>query len=296
MLPAPAQRQPHGVGAGTALGPRDAAVLEHDRGPGGVGRLDGRLHDRLERLLQVERLRDRLRDAGERLELVHPPLRLRVQLRVLDRLRDLAGDRHQQVDLGLRERARLAGAHVERALELLAGEDRHGEDRGVVVLRQVRERLEARVEVRVGGDHDRLAVGRRSAGDPLAAAHPRRPRRALDARAVRRAQHELVGALVVEVDVGGVGLERRRDLVRDRLHHLLQVERGVDDLGRARQEREMPARHRRSRQVAEDERTEDRARDVSEKLNQPTTISRRRVAGACGSPARSSRCSRGPST
>ena len=54
---------------------------------------DRRLHDRLERLLQVERLGDGLRDLRERLELVHPPLRVGVELRVLDRLRDLGGDR-----------------------------------------------------------------------------------------------------------------------------------------------------------------------------------------------------------
>ena len=83
------------------------------------------------------------------------------------------------------------------------------------------------------------ALGGCDPGDPLAATHPRRVRRVLDPRAVRRAEHELVGALVVEVDEAGVRLERRRDLVRDRLHHLLQVERGVDDLGRPGQEREM---------------------------------------------------------
>ena len=226
--------------AGPPLGPRDAPVLEHDRGARRVDRLDGRLHDRLERLLQVERLRDGLRDPGQRLELVHAPLRLRVQLRVLDRLRHLAGDRHQQVDLGLRERPRLARADVERAFELLAREDRDGEDRRVVVLGQVRERLEARVEVRVGGDHHRRAIGGGGARDALAAAHPRDLRGDRDARAVGRAQHELVGALVVEVDVGRVGLERGRDLVRDRLHHLLQVERGVDDLGRPGEEGEVP--------------------------------------------------------
>ena len=151
-----------------------APVLEHDRGAGRVDRLDGRLDDRLERLLEVERLRDGLRDPGERLELVHAPLRLRVQLRVLDRLRHLPGDRHQQVDLRLRERPRLPGADVERALELLAREDRDGEDRRVLVLRQVRERLEARVEMRVGGDHHRSPIGGGRPRDALAAPHPRR--------------------------------------------------------------------------------------------------------------------------
>ena len=104
---APAQRQSDGLRAGASLGPRDPPVLEHDGGAGRVHRLDRRLHDRLERLLEVERLRHRLGDPGQRLELVHAALRLRVELGVLDRLRDLARNRHQQVDLGLRERPRL---------------------------------------------------------------------------------------------------------------------------------------------------------------------------------------------
>ena len=115
------------------------AVLEHERGPGRATRVHRRLHDRLERLLEVERLGDRLGDPRQRLELLDAPLRLRVELRVLDRLRDLRRDREQQVDLGLGELARLARADVERALELLAGEDRHGEDRLVLVLGQVGE-------------------------------------------------------------------------------------------------------------------------------------------------------------
>jgi hypothetical protein len=51
---------------------------------------------------------------------VHAPLGLRVELRVLDRLRDLRGDREQQLDLVGGELARLAGAQVERALAALA--------------------------------------------------------------------------------------------------------------------------------------------------------------------------------
>ena len=83
-----------GVRSGTAFRPGDPPVLEHDCSARRVDRLDRRLHDRLERLLQIERLRDGLGDAGQRLELVHAPWRLRVQLRVLDRLRHLARDRH----------------------------------------------------------------------------------------------------------------------------------------------------------------------------------------------------------
>ena len=76
----------------------------------------------------------------------------------------------------------------------------------------------------VGGDHHGSPVRGSRTRDAFAAAHPRARRRILDARAVGCAQYELVGALVVEIDVRGVGLERCGDLVRDRLHHLLQVE------------------------------------------------------------------------
>ena len=121
LPPLPAQRQPHVVGAGAALRPRDLAVLEHERGAGRVDGRDRRLHDRLERLLQVERLGDGLRDLRQRLELVHAPLRVGVQARVLDRLGDLGRDRDEQVDLGLAVLARLARADVERAFELRPG-------------------------------------------------------------------------------------------------------------------------------------------------------------------------------
>ena len=82
-------------------------VLEHERRAGRVDRVHRRLHDRLQRLLEVERLRHRLGDPRQRLELLDPPLRLVVELRVLDRLRHLRGDRDEQVDLGARELARL---------------------------------------------------------------------------------------------------------------------------------------------------------------------------------------------
>ena len=170
--------------------PSDLAVFEHERGAGRVDRRHRRLHDRLERLLEVERLRDGLRDLRERLELVDAPLRVGVELRVLDRLRDLRRDRDEQVDLGLVVLARQPRADVERALELLAREDRHREDRLVLVLRQVGEELEARVEVGARGDRDRRALGGGDARDPLAGPHPRPPRHLLDAacRASRAAR------------------------------------------------------------------------------------------------------------
>ena len=99
--------------------------------------------------------------------------------------------------------------------------------------------LEARVEVRLRGDHHRRALRRRRAGDPLAGPHPRPPRHLVDARAVRRAQDELVRALVVEVDEAGVRLERVRDLARDEREHLLEVERRVDGRDRLGQQPEV---------------------------------------------------------
>ena len=157
----PAERRADGVLAGAALGPRDAAVLEHERGAGRLHRVHRRLDDRLERLLEVERLGDRLGDLRERLELGDAALRVGVELRVDDRLRDLARDRLEQLDLVRPELARLARADVERARELVAREDRHGEDRLVLRLGQVRELLPARVEMRLGGDRDRARARRR---------------------------------------------------------------------------------------------------------------------------------------
>src|SRR4029079_2928508 len=63
----PAQRHADGVRSRAALRPRDLSVLEDERGTRRVQRLHRRLHDRLEGLLEVERLRDGLRDTGERL-------------------------------------------------------------------------------------------------------------------------------------------------------------------------------------------------------------------------------------
>ena len=57
---------------------------------------------------------------------------------------------------------------------------------------------------------------------------------------MRRAEDELAGALVVEVDEARVGLERGRDLVRDEVEHLLEVERRVDGRARLGQQPQMP--------------------------------------------------------
>ena len=144
---------------------------------------------------------------------------------MLDRLCHLRRDRDQQVDLVVRERARSARPDVQRALELVgARHDRDGEDGLVLVLGQVGELLEARIEVRLLGDHDRHALRRRDSRDAFARPHPRRARELFDPRAVGRAQHELVGPLVVEVDEACVRPQRIGDLAGDELEHLLQVE------------------------------------------------------------------------
>ena len=96
---APPQRLADRVRVGLAFRPGDRAVLEHERRARRRERVHSRLHDRLERLLEVQRLRHGLGDPRQRLELVHTPLRLLVQLRMLDRLGYLRGDHEQQVDL-----------------------------------------------------------------------------------------------------------------------------------------------------------------------------------------------------
>ena len=236
----PAERQTLCVTAGATLRPDDPAVFEDDRGACRVDRDHRRLDDRRQRLLEVERLGHGLRDPAQRLELGHAALRVVVELGVLDRLRDLTGDRHEQVDLGVVVVARRDRADVQRALQLLLGQDRNREDRLVLLLVEVREALEARVEMSCSRDHDRRALGRRRSRDALARTHLRPPCRLLDPGADGGPQHELVRALVVEVDEAGVGLERLGHLRRDQLEQLVQVERRVDGLDRLGDEAQVP--------------------------------------------------------
>ena len=147
---------------------------------------------------------------------------------MLDRLRNLPGDRDEKLDLRVRELARSACPNVQCTRQLLAREDRHRKDRLVLVLGQVGEALEPRVEMRLGRDHDRRALRRGAAGDPFAWAHFRPARHLLDPGAVRGAQHEFVRPRVVEIDEAGVCLERLGDLPCDETEHLLEVERRVD--------------------------------------------------------------------
>jgi hypothetical protein len=167
-------------------------------------------------------------------------LRLRVQLCVLDRLGHLRGNRRDELDLVLRELTRLDRAYVERSGQALPGDDRDGEDRLVLIFREVRELLEPRIEMRLRRDHDRPELGGGRAGDALARPHPRAPCHRLDARSVRRAQHQLVRPLVVEVDEARVGTEHVGDLARNQREHLLEVERGVDRRDRLGEQAQVP--------------------------------------------------------
>src|SRR5579859_4426944 len=60
LPPAPTQRRAHGVRAGAAFRPRDPAVFEDERRTARLHGIHRRLDDRLERLLEVERLGYRL--------------------------------------------------------------------------------------------------------------------------------------------------------------------------------------------------------------------------------------------
>jgi hypothetical protein len=59
---------------------------------------------------------------------------------------------------------------------------------------------------------------------------------------VRGPQHELVGALVVQIDEAGVGLERLGDLAGDEVEDLLEVEGRVDGRDRLGQQPQMTGR------------------------------------------------------
>jgi hypothetical protein len=238
----PPQRQSHRVFARPPLGPSDRAVLEDESGARRPDGVDRRLDDRLERLLQVQRLGNGLRDGRKRLQLRDAPLRVLVQLGVFDRLRHLARDRHQEVDLRRRELARLLRAHVERALEPLLGQDRDGEDRLVVLLAQVREALEARVEMRLSRDHHRCALSGRRAGDALSGSHLGHRGHLVHPRPEGGAQDELAAPLVVEVDKASIRLERLGDLMGDEIEDLIEVKGGVDRRDRLCEQPQMAGR------------------------------------------------------
>ena len=158
-----------------------------------------------------------------------------------DRLRDLVGDRLDELDLGCVVLARDARADVERAGELLAvDENRHGEDRLVLRLRQVGEELEAWIEVRLRGDHHRRALCRGAPRDPLTGSKPRSPGHLLDARPIGGSEDELVAAVVVQVDEAGIRMQRLRDARGDEMEDLFEIERRIDRRRRLGQQAEMP--------------------------------------------------------
>ena len=81
------------------------------------------------------------------------------------RLGDLIGDRLEQLDLVAAVISSLLRTLQFALQHFPADEDRYGEDRLVLVLLQVRELLEARVEVRRRRDRRGRPLGRRAAGD-----------------------------------------------------------------------------------------------------------------------------------
>ena len=87
LPPLPAERRADGMRPGAPLRPvAHRPVLEHERCARRMHRVHRGLDDRLERLLEVERLRHRHRDAREGLELGDALLCLRIESRVDDRL------------------------------------------------------------------------------------------------------------------------------------------------------------------------------------------------------------------
>ena len=175
------------------LRPGDAAVLEHERRAGGVDappssssrspRATPRgtaTRTRLRRSVRGPLARSTRRCAartGARARSTGPPG---------PRSRAAARSRPRENSRSSRVRTLSAPSSFSR---MRIG---YGEDRLVFVLGQVRERLEARVEMRLRREHDRLASSRRRAGDALPGPHARPAGHLLDARAVRCAQHELV--------------------------------------------------------------------------------------------------------
>ena len=121
----PAERDPDRKRARAALRPGDAAVLEHERGSGRTDGVNRGPDDRLQGLLEIERLRDGFGDLRERLELADSQLGIAVELGVLDRLSDLSGRWDEQVDLAS-ELARSTGTC---AAARFSGPDSGGEDR-----------------------------------------------------------------------------------------------------------------------------------------------------------------------
>ena len=183
----------------------------------------------------VDRLgaRDVPAELRELLELAQRAPRALVQARVLDRVGHEGRDVQQEGGVLRAEHARGLGVqrdHADHALTL--GDQRHGDERLVLLLLELGEVLDARVGERLLRDEDRLPVLQHPAGDALA-------RRHRDAAAEMRvalrggAQHDSPPAVLAQEDVGRVRDDGVVDEPHDRAQHLLEIERrvdGVDDL------------------------------------------------------------------
>ena len=138
------------------------------------------------------------------------------QPRVLQRVGELAGDRPQRQRVVLVERRGGFALHGQHADGSDAARDRHGQERLVALLVDVRHGLEAGM---LGGDplHDRPPAFERGADDPLA----RRQAHAADRRRLQadgRAEHQLLGFVLEDVDAA----HRRAHAARDHLHRAVQ--------------------------------------------------------------------------
>ena len=132
---APAERQPHGVGARAALRPRDPPVLEDDAPPrsrGATRPSSGRSPRATPPGRATPRPPPRSARAPRARRRAGAPARRASHARSTAPTCD-AIEVSRPISAS-RERARLARADVERALQHVAGEDRHGEDRLVLVL------------------------------------------------------------------------------------------------------------------------------------------------------------------
>ena len=188
--------------------------------------------DRLQELVERVRTRDRLRELGELLELGDAEPRLLVEARVLDRARDERRRGHDEVDLVVGELPRGLGVRGDRADRLArAADDRHGEQRLVALLLELRHVLHPRIGERVLADERRLAVLCGPPREALAPLERDLPDLALVRR--RRRAHDEPRVVLDEVDEAAVDAARVRHEPHDGRQHLGELDRrgdGRDDL------------------------------------------------------------------
>ena len=190
------------------------------------------VHPLLDRRSQqlVDRVgaRDREAEARQLLEVAHRAPGALVQARVLHRLRDEGGGVDQEGRVVGAEHPGCLGVQRDHADHLAAADDqRHRDERLVLLLLELREVADARVGQRVLGDEHRLAVLEHPARDPLARLHR-------DAAAQVRvlggggAQREAPAAVVDQEDVGRVRDDGVVHEPHDRREHAVDLERRVD--------------------------------------------------------------------